>query len=84
MAEANLKEALELTDVDIDLVIVTACQSEFVGELFIKSGAKHVICVDKNGSVLDEVAIDFTLNLYQRVLDGTDISVAFDTAKKNS
>ena len=36
MAEANLKEALELTDVDIDLVIVTACQSEFVGELFIK------------------------------------------------
>ena len=64
MTETNLKEALDLTDVDIDVVIIAACQSEFVGELFKENGAKNVICVDKNGSVLDEAAIDFTLNLY--------------------
>ena len=63
---------------------MAACQSEFVGNLFFEAGAKHVICVDKKRSVLDDVAIDFTQNLYQRVLGGTQVCKAFQIAKRHS
>ena len=68
MSEKALDKALDsFKDAvkNLDLVFVAACQSEFVGELFKKYGAQHVICIDKKASVLDKVAIDFTLNLYQ-------------------
>ena len=80
ISEKDLDKALDLSKdavKNLDLVYVAACQSEFVGELFNKYGAQHVICIDKKASVLDEVAIDFTLNLYQLVLNGVQISEAF-------
>ena len=43
-----------------------------------------MICIDKKASVLDEVAIDFTLNLYQLVLNGMNISKAFEKAMSTS
>ena len=65
MTKEDLREELSnFEGMKLELVFVAACQSEFVGELFKEAGAQHVICVDKKRSVLDEVAIDFTLNLY--------------------
>ena len=32
---------------NLDLVFVAACDSEFVGRIFQKCGAKHVVCVKK-------------------------------------
>ena len=97
MFESETGEAVRMTKEDLrkelsnfegmkklELVFVAACQSEFVGELFKEAGAQHVICVDKKRSVLDEVAIDFTLNLYQRVLDGTKVCKAFQISAKHS
>ena len=84
MTKKLLEEALNLTGtINLDLVFIAACTAEFVGELFIKYGAKHVICVD-NKNQMDEFAIDFTHNLYQRILSGEKISKAFEIAKKNT
>ena len=30
---------------DLDVVFVAACKSEFVGQIFLRCGARHVICV---------------------------------------
>ena len=86
MTKEMLKDCLEKQKdlIDLDLVFVAACQSEFVGEIFTKNGARHVICVDRKKSVLDEVAIDFTHNLYQQILLGEDISRAFYSASNHS
>ena len=55
-----VKEALP----DLDVVFVAACRSEFVGEIFLRCGARHVICVKKDRSVLDAAAIAFTKYFY--------------------
>ena len=44
----------------LDVVFVAACDSEFVGKIFLKCGARHVICVKTNEYVLDDATIDFT------------------------
>ena len=46
-----------------------------------RCGARHVICVQKNRSVLDAVAIGFTKYFYQQVFRGEKICVAFNRAK---
>ena len=86
MTKAILSECLELQkdSINLDLVFVAACQSEFVGEIFVQKGARHVICVDRKKSVLDDVAIDFTLNLYHKILLGEDISKAYHLAVNHS
>ena len=53
----------------LDVVFVAACQSEFVGEIFQKCGAKHVICVKQKEHVLDEAAIYFTKRFYTQILN---------------
>ena len=84
MTKKLLEEALNLTgNINLDLVFIAACTAEFVGELFIKYGAKFVICVD-NKNQMDDFTIDFTHNLYQRILSGEKISKAFEIAKKNT
>ena len=65
----------------LELVIVAACQSEFVADIFIKKGAKYCTYVDKSAEVLDEVSIDFTQNLYEEVLKGTSVPKAFEIAR---
>ena len=49
---------------DLELVFVAACQSEFVGGIFSKCGASHVVCVKQSKHVLDEAAIHFTKCFY--------------------
>ena len=48
----------------IELVFVAACDSEFVGKIFQKCGARHVICVKQDRHVLDVAAIFFTERFY--------------------
>ena len=60
---------------------MAACDSEFVGKIFLKCGAKHVICVKKDKQVLDPAAIVFTETFYQHIFQGKSVCDAFDTAK---
>ena len=67
---------------DLDVVILAACDSEFIGKIFLKSGAKHVICVKEKRFVKDEAAIEFTKTFYERIFQGKSVCEAFDSAKE--
>lgn len=48
----------------LELVLLMACHSEVIGNVFQENCANHVICVNKGKAVLDEASIEFTTNLY--------------------
>ena len=69
---------------NLDVVFLAACDSEFVGKIFLKCGAKHVICVKKKRQVLDDAAIDFTSTFYEKmIVNGMDVCKAFNAAKND-
>ena len=68
---------------DLEVVFVAACQSEFIGGIFKKCGASHVVCVKQSEHVLDEAAIHFTKSFYQQLFDEVDVCEAFKVAKNN-
>lgn len=72
---------MKTTNHVMDVVFVAACDSQDIGRIFQRSGAKHVICVEKNRFVLDEAAIKFTKTFYSEVFNGSEICTAFDCAK---
>ena len=41
----ELRQLIEKYNQKLNVVVVAACQSEFVGEIFLKCGARHVICI---------------------------------------
>ena len=45
---------------ELKFVVVASCHSQRTGEIFKKSGAKHVICVDKDYELNDAAAIVFS------------------------
>ena|ERR1719438_95524 len=53
VSEKELNKLISSTMPNLDLVFVAACQSEFVGKIFQKCGARHVICVQQDKEVLD-------------------------------
>ena len=65
----------------MNLVFVAACQSEFVGGIFKKCGAKHVVCVKQDKHVLDKAAIHFTNSFYRQIFNNVDVCKAFEDAK---
>ena len=65
---------------DLDLVFVAACKSDFVGRIFQKTGAKHVICVKQEKEILDNAAIAFTKSFYYQVFIKQNICDAFERA----
>ena len=52
-----------------------------MGQIFNYCGAKHVICVDKKFSLLDEAAASFTREFYKSILNGYQICEAYESAK---
>ena len=63
------------------MVVVAACKSEFVGEIFLKCGAKHVICIKTGETVLDSAAITFTETFYANIFGDISVCEAFERAK---
>ena len=85
--EGHLMDSLRLNALirqalpDLDVIFLAACNSEFAGRIFLKCGAKHVICIKKDNEVLDKAAIDFTDKFYSHVISGDSVCQAFDKAK---
>ena len=63
------------------MVILAACQSAFAGKIFLKCGAKHVICVKNKRELLDAAAIDFTNTFYKALFSGKCVCAAFESGK---
>ena len=69
----------------IDLIVLQACQSEYVGEALLKNCAHHVICINKDLEVLDQASVVFTENLYKTLMLGTEkVTNAFEHAVRQT
>lgn len=67
---------------EMELVFLAACNSEFAAQIFLKKGAKHVICIESTKEVLDDAVLTFANNFYRYLFSGKDICDAFHTAQK--
>ena len=59
------------------MVFLAACDSEIIGNIFLQSGVRYVVCVQKEGCILDDVAVYFTFTFYKYLFDGIQICKAF-------
>ena len=66
---------------ELDLVFVAACKSEFVGRIFQSADAGHVICIREGAEVDDKAALVFARNFYKKIFHGSPICEAFSQAK---
>ena len=65
----------------MDLVIVSTCYSQDLGEYFKKCGAKNIIYIDKNTQIIDRISVLFTKYLYKNLFEGKSIKQSFEDAK---
>jgi len=63
---------------------VLTCHSQFVGEIFLQAGTKHVVCIDQENKVEDDAAMTFTETFYRSVFQqNMSVCRAFDFAKQS-
>lgn len=62
-------------------VFVSACHSEHIGQAFISTGVRHVVCAEHESRVLDDAAADFIRTFYSALAAGQTVKVAFLSAK---
>ncbi|OWZ23127.1 hypothetical protein PHMEG_0002051 [Phytophthora megakarya] len=65
----------------LKLVFVSSCDSRDIGEVFIRAGVAHVVCVRSEGRVLDESSAMFSYSFYHAALTGKTIQQAFEIAR---
>ena len=41
----QIRKLLDKSEQKLNVVLIAACDSEYIGKVFLKNGAKHVICV---------------------------------------
>lgn len=79
----QLRQLVERSGQTLNVIVVAACKSEFIGEILLKCGAKHVICIKKGESVLDTAAINFTKSFYSNIFSGKKVCQAFERARNS-
>jgi hypothetical protein len=82
--ETEVKKLFIKEKSKIQVAVILSCHSQSIGEMFKKVGIKHVIWIDKDRTIPDEVCITFTKSFYN-ILFGSDsitICEAFEHAKK--
>lgn len=79
----KLEKILNQLKVPLQLVFVASCHSESTGKIFKMAGAKHVICIRDQFSILDEACHEFARIFYRSCInDKMPICNAFQFAKK--
>ena len=83
VSEMMLKELLKQWKTEIDLVFVSSCHSEFIGDIFFKAGINHVIWIKESKTISDEASIIFAKAFYQALFSLNSYSIweAFEAAK---
>ena len=80
----QIRQLIKKSFRDLNVVILAACKSEYIGKVFIDAGAQHVICVKQNREMLDAAASKFSSTFYSNVFSGDqNICEAFEKAKRN-
>ena len=83
VSEKILSELLKQCKTEIELVFVSSCHSEFVGDIFFNAGINHVIWIKESETISDEASIIFAKAFYQALFSLHSYSIwnAFDAAK---
>ena len=63
----QIRKLLEKSQQKLNIVIIAACDSEYIGKVFLKNGARHVICVKQERFMLDDAASKFASRFYSNV-----------------
>ena len=63
------------------MAFVSACQSEEIGEIFLKSGVPVVVSVNSDQEIMDEVCRVFSSSFYEYILAGNTIQSSFKKAQ---
>jgi len=66
---------------ETELVVLAACDSEFAAKIFLKKGARHVVCIEESKEILDKAVLTFTNTFYRSVFDGLSICEAYSISK---
>lgn len=83
VSEKMLEDILKQCKTDIELVFVSSCHSELIGNIFFKAGIGHVICIKESEKISDEASITFAKAFYHSLfsINGKSICDAFAAAK---
>lgn len=84
VSERMLKDILKQCKNEIELVFVSSCHSEFVGDIFFNAGIDHVVCIQESETISDDASIVFGRAFYQALyqLNHYSICDAFKAAKE--
>ena len=48
-----------------EVVFVSSCHSEFASNIFLESGARHVICIETTETISDKASLRFSQVFYE-------------------
>lgn len=65
VSERMLKDILKECKNEIELVFVSSCHSEFIGDIFFNAGIDHVVCILESETISDDASIVFGKAFYQ-------------------
>ena len=68
----------------LKLVFVSACQSSSIATCFVSAGIPHVIAVDSNTFILDNIARTFAETFYSSLIAGGSVESAYEVARDRS
>ncbi|CAN0148441.1 unnamed protein product, partial [Ectocarpus fasciculatus] len=68
--------------VKTQLVFISSCASEPIGNAFVEAGVPHVVAVKHDAEVKDEAALDFSKLFYAALFEngGKTVKQAFESA----
>jgi len=83
MEASVLKGLISSGGSNLQFVFVSACDSWEFGKIFADAGVPHVVCCDKQTTLLDSgAAVKFTKALYQALAWGQTLKTAFELAQR--
>ena len=84
VSQVLLKDILATYEFKFELVFVSSCHSEFVGDIFFNAGASHVISIKDSETISDEASIIFAKAFYNALFSNENFTVckAFKIAKQ--
>lgn len=77
----DLEEYVSNGSKTLQLVFVSSCYSRKAGDAFVAGGVPHVVCVEQDTQLPDDVAIEFTWSFYLQLALGRTVRQAFNMAK---
>jgi hypothetical protein len=78
----DLKTMVQRSGVKLDLVFMATCHSESAARIFLEAGSHHVVGINRDNKVADEVVLTFTKSFYAKLWrERSKICECFETAK---